>query len=222
LTTPIGAPPPGKEGGVDSAGRASARVQRLGVSRREDPSRGRQSDLFGSRRVLALAFVTSPPGVGTPRGVKLWCGVCHSPAVRSPADSRRPRSGRAWLGSRGSPAYLSQRPNCQKAPALRPGGGVVPGDGGAPRPESGGSSRGIEVSSFVAGLFEAGTRAAVDGSPPGVTDPGHRRKDVGQDLMEGPRRGTARRARLGGRRPTWRGSPATALAAIGGGSIREP
>lgn len=39
---------------------------------------------------------------------------------------------------------------------------------------------------------------------------------------KGPRRGTARPPRLGGRRPTWRGSLEDALAASLRGSIREP
>ncbi len=89
LTTPIGAPPPGKEGGVRFGGSRlgpSHEPRRL-ATRRTHPGARFRISVWISKGSCSL--LCSPPGVATPGGVKL----CVKHATRPPSVLRAaPRS----------------------------------------------------------------------------------------------------------------------------------
>ena len=199
LTTPIGAPPPGKEGGVELGGPRFGPVPDGGVSRRG----GRPGAVFrislDLEGFLLLLFLRSQRPEGRrERETVVWSmPLTRHPFRRAPRGENSRADVRGWAPRRlllaekprRALAYLSQRPNCQKAPVFRPEGGVVPK-----------------------------TRTA--------TPPARRRRGrtvecrVGQDVFERAR-GGGRRDRLDrGRRPTWFGPLSTALAAMQRGSAR--
>ena len=209
LTTPIGAPPPGKEGGVELGGPRFGPVPDGGVSRRG----GRPGAVFrislDLEGFLLLLFLRSQRPEGRrERETVVWSmPLTRHPFRRAPRGENSRADVRGWAPRRlllaekprRALAYLSQRPNCQKAPVFRPEGGVVPKTRTATPPaRKAEGSKSWNERSFGTGLRETGTGVGPEGPRPGVTDPGHNKKMSAKTLLERPAEGDGAAA------STWR------------------
>ena len=115
LTTPIGAPPPGKEGGVDAAGRVRGpgrRPRRL-ATRRPAPGAALGSLWISKGSCSCSCLVPADPRAAG--DVKLCVEYAtRPPSVPPPSPGGEPGSGRAWLG----PSSASPRGEALKGPSI--------------------------------------------------------------------------------------------------------